>query len=438
MPDLSALLLTAGVAGVAGVWAVWGLADPARTVIAVIVVAGLAPRLAAPATAWGVGGISAMEFGVALALLAALVNLARGAGRFRPGPVGVAGALFVAVLLLAYSWSDPVPVPQQQRAFAGLVAAVLLGTATGSLLSDQRDHRRAIAAFIVVAAVVACGALLLNAAPEAVARTALGALEPLGYPGDETVIRLVAGSATRRATGTLVDPNLLGGFLAVTLPLILAQWTAQRELRSRAALTAAAVVVAWALVATYSRAAWLGAAVGVACTALLLDRRLVLIPVAVAALAAAGPWGEPLRERLLEGLAWSDPASVMRLAEYRDTLQRIAEHPVLGIGFGTPAGMNPLLRVSSAYLLVAEQAGLFGLAAFIAVPATLLWIVVRRSRANRGDWAGQAGAVGSVAAALAIGLLDHYFINYGFLPSVALFWTLVGLAAWPPGVRRAG
>jgi O-antigen ligase len=100
--------------------------------------------------------------------------------------------------------------------------------------------------------------------------------------------------------------------------------------------------------------------------------------------------------------------------------------------------------VSSIYLTIASRMGLVGLACFLwAVGAVLLtaW------RAARAHWATAEGellvtALAGLLAALAAGLLDHYFFNIEFSHMATLFWLLAGAAlgvagSLSPGIERA-
>ena len=131
---------------------------------------------------------------------------------------------------------------------------------------------------------------------------------------------------------------------------------------------------------------------------------------------------------LLSGLRAQDRAAAMRLGELENAWQIIQAYPWLGIGFGDAPTMTLYPGVSNVFLTIAEQAGLIGVAAYVAAltvalgAATILWW---RHRAAPG-----ADLLLSVLAALAgvlvASMLDHHFARLPHL--VALFWGLIGLA----------
>src|SRR5204863_28869 len=119
------------------------------------------------------------------------------------------------------------------------------------------------------------------------------------------------------------------------------------------------------LLLTRSRGSWLGLAAGLAALAALRYRRLA-IPLAggAALLAGLAPAGLSPAAHLLTGFQAGDRATQMRFGEYKDALILIGQYPWLGVGFGNAPSLDLYVGVSSAYLLLAEQAGLLRLAAY--------------------------------------------------------------------------
>ena len=147
------------------------------------------------------------------------------------------------------------------------------------------------------------------------------------------------------------------------------------------------------------------------------------------------PQAQAYIQRLVEGLQAQDLATQMRLGEYKDAFLLIGRHPWIGVGFvGTPE-TSLYIGVSSVYLLIAEEMGLIGLAAFLLIIALFFGQVWRAwPRIVREGWASHAqqatvlGLVASIAGILVGGILDHYFFNLDFPGSVSVFWLYLGLA----------
>jgi polysaccharide biosynthesis protein PslJ len=137
-----------------------------------------------------------------------------------------------------------------------------------------------------------------------------------------------------------------------------------------------------------------------------------------------------------QGVQGQDLATQMRFGEYKDAFILIGRYPVLGVGFLGAPEIDIYLGVSSAYLLMAEQMGLIGLVVFLAAMATVfIWGFAQRHRlyAAAQTPEGQAhlalwlGAHAGLVAALAVGVVDHYFFELSFQPAGSLFWIFVGL-----------
>jgi O-antigen ligase len=138
--------------------------------------------------------------------------------------------------------------------------------------------------------------------------------------------------------------------------------------------------------------------------------------------------------RVTEGIQFQDQANQMRLNEYQNALQIIQRYPIFGIGFGSQGPDLDLgVGVSSIYLALAERVGLVGLFWFLGIIGAFF---ARGLPAIRSAFAAQqherAGLLlslqAAIVAALAVGLLDHYFFNIEFSHMVALFWGSIGLA----------
>jgi O-antigen ligase len=180
---------------------------------------------------------------------------------------------------------------------------------------------------------------------------------------------------------------------------------------------------------TYSRGAWVGAAAGV--TLILLFRRKALLPVfglaGVSAIAAG--LGSGLVDRLWQGFTLQDPATRLRLQEYQNALEIIKRHPWFGVGFGDAGAIDLQEGVSSAYLTVAEIAGLVGLAFYLLVVGWIVLAGLRRLllRAPTETRDVLLTVTATFAGFLTTALVDHYFFNIQFPHMAALFWIVAGL-----------
>jgi O-antigen ligase len=375
---------------------------------------------------------------LSLAILAtgavfALRLLLRREERFVATPLDGPLLLFLVVTLFAFVLGlGRGYTAQTFHDYAKMLLAVAFFFLLTNLLRARRDLRAALWALAAGGGAAALLALALYALGQGAERL-LVRLAVVGYPTGR-LIRFIEDDPAKaqRITGTAVDPNSFAGFLMVVLVLLVAQGAARRPLLPRPLAALAAAPVALCLLLTYSRATWIGAACGVLFVAVLRYRWL-LPPLGLggAAVLALGI-GAAYIERLILGLQLRDPATRLRLAEYRNALDIIREHPVFGVGFGAAPSIDLQTGVSSVYLTIAERTGLLGLALYLLVLSLLarqLWPALRRPAA-RATPEGEAALAlsGALAAAVATGVLDHYFFNIGFSHMVALFWGLAALA----------
>jgi O-antigen ligase len=319
------------------------------------------------------------------------------------------------------------------------VLAVLFFFSVANCVRTPEQARLAIRLLLITGAVSALIGLLLFAAPDRTALRMLVTLGRIGYPTSGRVLRYVEDDTTgvERAIGLAVDPNSFGGMLALVGALAIVQAVAERPLLPRRWMVAMAGLLALVVLLTQSRGALGGLAVGTLYAAVLRYRKL-LWPAAAAVVGAVVLYlvfgiGERFVERVTEGVQFADQANQMRLAEFRNAIEIIRNYPIFGIGFGRAPDLNLVAGVSSIYLAMAERIGLVGLGAFLAIMAAFFSRGIRAARAAFAGDEQQRGAAllslqAAVAAALAVGLLDHYFFNIEFSHMVALLWGTVGLA----------
>lgn len=312
---------------------------------------------------------------------------------------------------------------------------LLLGVGMIVLVVDLLRTPRDIARF---ATVIVAGGAVSSALAIVLQRLSVGAttrlllrLSAVGYPTGRIVRYIEDNPAlARRATGTGVDPNAFGGFLMLVLVLAMGQAVASRPIVPRRLAIPTVPLAGLALLFTQSRAAWLGAAAGIAVLALARYRRAILPLVVLGGAVAAFGAGAGYLSRLAGGLHGQDAATRLRFREFSNALTLIRQYPVFGVGFGDAPRIDLQTGVSSVYLTVAERTGLIGLALYLIALGALLTRLMRgAARAPGDDPHGELTfAVGAaLIAACVAAVLDHYFFNLGFPHMAALFWALAGL-----------
>jgi polysaccharide biosynthesis protein PslJ len=313
------------------------------------------------------------------------------------------------------------------RLFLKLVNSTLLFFSVVQVVRAEQQLATVLRTLLIAGAAAAVIAITLYAMPKDTTLATLSGLDVLGYPTAE-ILRPVAGTETLRATGTSVDPNILGGLLMLVGVVLVAQVLARSPILPRALVAAMTIPVAGALVLTYSRSSWVGLAAGIAFLAIGRQRRAAWILALGAAVVLISPQGRAIVGRLGEAFAATDQASVMRLEEYRNAAEIISRYPLFGIGFGGAPTVDLAVGVSSIYLLIAEQAGLIALGCFLAIVLAALTLSTRaRPPRDSGLHGMLSGLEAAFVAALIAGLFDHYFFNVNFPHMVGLFWLIVAL-----------
>jgi O-antigen ligase len=233
-----------------------------------------------------------------------------------------------------------------------------------------------------------------------------------------------SGSLTR-ATGTFANPNVLGGYLLLLLPLgALASVYVSRVRGLWAAVALGGGFGFLSLVFTFSRAAVLMSLVAIGLGVLVSDLRhrrwliLVVVLIAVAIGVLAGGCGS------------DSTAGYGRTEEWRQTLEVIRDNPVWGVGLGRLGFVlhqrNELSTARHAHNLFLTwwaEAGTGALIAWLWLFALLVWRSLRGALRD-GSAAGRAALV-AVVGFLGFSMLDHPANT----DRVALaFWIVAGFA----------
>ncbi|MCU1378813.1 MAG: O-antigen polymerase [Acidimicrobiales bacterium] len=250
---------------------------------------------------------------------------------------------------------------------------------------------------------------------------------------------------TPRFGGTVGSPNTAGTFFAGLLPLaaVMALAPAPRRVRRLAMVTFP--VACFALLLTFSRGAWISAAIGLGVVAAVAVRRDWLPtswPVLLGAPAAlAIPLLPTIFARIVKGDQGSAASRGPLVALARGL---IADHPVFGVGAnnvgpamrdaaGPEFSTHWLYTVHNKYLLVLAGAGPAALLAF-------LWFLARTIR--RG--AAAARSVDPVLAATAVALtaavlgeVFHMTVEiFQSRPQVQLLWLIAALLTGMHAMER--
>lgn len=311
------------------------------------------------------------------ALVALLIMgwLARGVGERRVvlhgGPTIVAGfALFAAALLSTLTATDFSDALKELIKLAEMLAVALYAASNLSRSSDIR---------FILSATLCAGA----------AEALIGLWQFATGSGPQTF----AIGPVMRAYGNFDQPNALAGYLGLLLPFGLG--LSSLRTREQPFVVTATIIIAAAIVASLSRAAWLGIALGLSAMALVWGertRRSLLAAVGIgtvlAVLVRAGAAPSEVTDRLAVvferfqvfdvRMVEATPANwalVERMAHWQAGWAMAIDHPLVGVGPGNyeaaypryylQGWIEPLGHAHNYYLNTFAELGIVGLAALL-------------------------------------------------------------------------
>ena len=260
-----------------------------------------------------------------------------------------------------------------------------------------------------------------------------------------------------RPYGLLPHPNILGGFFVIGL-LALVGWMTSPDRRLRWLGTLLFLVGLWALLLTFSRAAWLGLAAGAFALYPLLRPHLkpvwrhILISgalIVIVGIAFVIIYRPLLSARAGEGAESVELRSISDRTVYTYyALEAVNENPLLGVGIGNfPWRASYYLSltdydlrgqpVHQVFLSAWSELGVIGyaltaLTLMLGVEAALKAIRQGMSAAvpeTVHNSTRQAALLCAVIALMLVGLLDHY--PWTLLQFQAAWWGLLAAAAFP-------
>ena len=320
-----------------------------------------------------------------------------------------------------------------------LVALGLAGPSVRAAILDVRFHVEYLALIPVVGLLADTGArrraiilvLLASAAAIAIAWLALlgwTGLGSLGYSA-ATTRALLGDSAVADAI------NVFGMYMALMCAVAIGIAAERRGHADRLIYAVLAVLLAWALLSSFSRRSVLGLMIGGVVMVLVSRRwRLALAGAAATAIVVAIASG-PLLQRFSAGAADSTGGVSLREQHLRFTLSEL--DPVttwIGHGVGTmgfvpmQAGVASAVDLHSYYLILLYESGVLGLGLYLLIVGAAFMQLVRahgQAAAGSLERGVLLGSTGALTAFVLAGLLGT---SNAVLPVAPVQWSLVGLA----------
>ena len=240
---------------------------------------------------------------------------------------------------------------------------------------------------------------------------------------------------TVRVYSTLENPNVLGEYLLLVLPLSAAMIWSCKKLISKLYFSGVFCAAALCMIFTQSRGCWLGLILSAAVFAVLVDKRLVFAGIIVLlCLPFVLPQSIIARFTSIGNL--SDSSSSYRLYIWLGTIAMLKDFWLYGIGLGSTAynQVYPFYSYSgiiaphahNLYLQIMCETGISGLVVFC------LFIIVTLKKMFTGYLADKKGMYGIICAAVIAGLFgfllqgmfDYVWYNYRVF---LMFWIFIGM-----------
>lgn len=257
-----------------------------------------------------------------------------------------------------------------------------------------------------------------------------------GYQSSAWVDNDMFSSIRFRVSATLQNPNMLGQYLILAIPLGGAKLLSSKETWRRVYYFACCAVMCLCMILTFSRGAWLGLLIaGAVFFVMWKPRLLFLLPVAVAALYFALP--DTVVERFTSIGNLGDRSTSYRVSIWLGTIAMLRDgYWMLGIGPGD-AAFNKIYPFYSydqviaphshnLYLQIVCDAGILALIVF-------LWLLVRyfrttcaalRRETEDDSRLMQIACISGMLGFLVQAMTDYSFYNYRVM---LLFWVYLAL-----------
>ncbi len=349
--------------------------------------------------------------------------------------------LVLAALAIRTSESDSAAMQYYITALVSMPLAYLLGTQLGR----GTDHLKRL---LIALAVLAC---LISA--HGIIQTQFGNFLFLTPQWNANLASqgyyIITGTDKMRAGSFFINPDKLGVFTAMMLPILLGLGVAFKEIWAKVAAFAGAGLVAVAMLFTYSTASFIAIAAGMLAAFLLIARgwaRLYL-PVIVVLLLLALAVVFPSSVRVLQAHATSSVEITERIGAWETGLTTIAHYPLTGIGLG----YNNYWDRSGVYLSPLEtvrvddpQNSFFELAAMAGIPLALFYTLAlglclaaaARNYLRARDE--QRMLIGAVLVSLIVLTVNSLATPGWTYPALGLMgWLMLGAVA-SPGLLSAG
>lgn len=247
-----------------------------------------------------------------------------------------------------------------------------------------------------------------------------------------------------RVTSTFANPNVLGEFLIMTIPFMIAVILLTTHIGKKTGMTGLLAVCGACLIFTWSRGAWLGFLFSIVCLLLLYWRQtlVVLLFGIMASPLAILLVPDSVLNRFTSIGNLSDSSTSFRVNIWKGSLQMLKDYFVWGIGTGVNTfqqiypgyslgGIEKAAHSHNLYLEIMLELGLPGILMLLLflilfIQSFFTYLSHRTERDERDiKFIAAAGFCG-ILAVLVQGMTDHIWYNYRIF---CIFWLITALVS---------
>lgn len=327
----------------------------------------------------------------------------------------------------------------QSISFFAIFSLIIRGVAVALVASNARLHTHWLVWGAVISGLMQSALGLVQFfSQQIVALPGLGMVDHVPSTIGSAVIE-AGSSRILRAYGTFPHPNILGGFLAVSLICALSLFLFTHNKKTRLWAGLSLILLSSGLCVSLSRQAWIGATLAsltllIYCffqrmrTTILLGAALCLL---IAPIVFSATHTELVHTRIFATSALEERSIDEREDFLDDTQSIIRDHGWFGIGIGQTTNYvfthaakkvdaNSYQPVHNVTLLIWQEIGLYGVIVWYALLAAPFILFFKRGTQKPNPF------LIALLALYSISFFDHYLWS---LPiGISLFWLVYGLS----------
>lgn len=239
-----------------------------------------------------------------------------------------------------------------------------------------------------------------------------------------------------RVYSTLGNPNVLGEYLLLTIPLAVSFFFSVNGIIKKGFFLIVGGIQMLCLILTYSRGCWLGILFAAMVFLILLDRRFILL-VIIGIILLPFVLPETIINRFMSIGNMSDTSTSYRFYIYLGTISMLKDYWICGVGPGTAAFniVYPSYAFDSItaphahnlYLQTMCDTGISGIVMLLAIIYRVFksCAIGIKNVSDKRDKIFIIGAISSLCGFFLQSMFDYTFYNYRVM---FLFWAVIGLS----------